>query len=229
MRKGATQFIAAEDASIGKALPAGRRRKSQAGRPRSERTRKAILKAALRLLKQACFDAVSAQQIAVEAGVSTATLYRWWDNKQAIVLDAYLETMVDLLPRSRRGSPLERLRKYTLRVGEFLKSEDGRLFLRLLLAIREDPALHQAFYQRIFLPRRLEGCKVVEEAVEAGELPYGTNPDLIISLLVGPQIVRAMMGQELSASFAQTLFDFVVRPCPPALKGKAGGRKARTK
>jgi hypothetical protein len=69
----------------------------------------------------------------------------------------------------------------------------------------------------------------VEEAIEAEELPCGTNPDLMISLLIGPQIVRAMMGQELSAGFAQTIFDFVVRPCPPALKGKAGGRTARTK
>ena len=62
------------------------------GRPRSEKTRKAILKTAFRLLKEQGFDGVANQQIAKEAGVSTATLYRWWKNKQAILLDAYLET-----------------------------------------------------------------------------------------------------------------------------------------
>jgi AcrR family transcriptional regulator len=46
------------------------------GRPRSEKTRKAILKAAFHLLKRESFDGVSTQQIAIEAGVSTATLYR---------------------------------------------------------------------------------------------------------------------------------------------------------
>lgn len=51
------------------------------GRPRREKTRKAILKAAYKLLKKNGFDYVSMQQITLEAGVSTATLYRWWDNK----------------------------------------------------------------------------------------------------------------------------------------------------
>ncbi len=195
-----------------------------AGRPRSEKTRKAILKAAFALLKREGFNEVSAQHIAEEAGVSTATLYRWWDCKQAILLDAYLETTRQILPYGKRGSPLARLRKYTLRIAEFLNSENGRVFLRLLMAIQENPALHKAFYEKVFVPRRAEGCGVVQEAVVAGELPAGVDPDFIISLLTGPQIVRALLQQEVNAKSAQTLFDFVVRTSSEQLHASGARR-----
>ena len=185
--------------------------KHTAGRPRSEKTRKAILKTAFLLLKRDGFDGVSMQQIAVKAGVSTATLYRWWDSKQAILLDAYLETARELLPYGKRGSPLARLRKYTVRIGEFLQSDNGRVFLRLLLAIQDNPDLGKAFYENVFLPRRAEGCMVVQEAIAAGELPDTVDPDFIISLLTAPQIVRALLGLELSAKSARKIFDFVIR------------------
>lgn len=151
------------------------------------------------------------QQIATEAGVSTATLYRWWDSKQAILLDAYLETTRELLPYGKRGSPLARLQKYTIRIAEFLKSDDGRVFLRLLLLIQDNPALRKAFIEDVFLPRRAEGCTVIQEAVAAGELPDTVDPDFIISLLTAPQIVRALLGLELGAKSAQAIFDFVVK------------------
>lgn len=193
-----------------KAVRAPESSKRATGRPRSEKTRKAILKAAFRLLKQEGFGGVSTQQIAIEAGVSTATLYRWWDNKQAILLDAYLETTRDLLPQEKHGSPLARLRSYTLRIAEFLKNENGRVFLRLLLAIQDDPALRKGFYEDVFLPRRAEGCTVVQEAIDAGELPQTVAPDFIINLLIGPQVLRALLGQDLGAKYAQRIFDAVI-------------------
>jgi AcrR family transcriptional regulator len=185
------------------------------GRPRSEKTRKTILKVAYRLLKNHGIDGVANQQIAKEAGVSTATLYRWWKNKHAILLDAYLETAREMLPYGKHGSPLARLRSYTIRTAEFLKTEEGRAFLRLMVAFLDDPLLRKDFYQRVFLPRRAEGCVVVQEAIDAGELPDTVEPSFLIDLLIGPQILPALLGQEPGPRFAEKIFDFV-------LKGTAG-------
>jgi AcrR family transcriptional regulator len=180
------------------------------GRPRSEKTRKAILKTAFRLLKKHGFDGVSNQQIACEAGVSTATLYRWWHNKQEILLDSYLETTRELLPYGSRGAPLSRLRNYTRRIAEFLKSDDGHVFLGLLLAIHDDATLRKAFYEKVFSPRRAEGCAVVQEAIDSGDLPRTVDPDLMINLLIGPQILPALMGRPLSPAAAEKIFNVVV-------------------
>ena len=186
--------------------PAGRK----TGRPRSEKTRSAILSAAFGLLKTHGFVDVSMQEIAVQAGVSTATLYRWWDNKHAILLEAYLEKTRELLPYARSGRPLARLRRYCLRLVDFLKSDNGQVFLRLMLAIQDDPVLRMAFYEKVYLPRRGEGRAVVQEAITAGELPSTVDPDCMINLLIGPLILPSLLGQEINTKSVQTIFDSIV-------------------
>jgi AcrR family transcriptional regulator len=185
--------------------------KRTAGRPRSEKTRRAILKSAFRLLRENGFAGVSMQQIVTEAGVSTASVYRWWKNKHEILLEAYLESMGELLPSRNRLTALKRLREYTVRVAAFLQSENGRVFLKLLMAIQEERELYDAFYEKVFQPRRAEGCEVVREAMAAGDLPSTVDPDFVIDLLMGPQILRALLGKEVTPDLAARIFDYVVR------------------
>lgn len=195
------------------------------GRPRSEKTRRAILNAAFDLLKKQGFNDVSMQQIAGQAGVSTATLYRWWDNKHAILLEAHLEKTRELLPYGRSGSPLARLRRFCLRLSDFFKSENGKVFLRLMLSIQDDPVLRRAFYEKVYLPRRGEGRAVVQEAIAAGELSSTVDSDSMINLLIGPIVLPALLGQEIDTKSVHEIFDFVVNAYPADTIGK---RKLRS-
>ncbi len=61
------------------------------GRPRSERARQAILRAAADLLLDEGTAQVSMDAVAERAGVSKATIYRWWPSKERLALDALLE------------------------------------------------------------------------------------------------------------------------------------------
>jgi len=61
------------------------------GRPRSEHARQKILEAAYKLLRDKGFNAVGSHEIAQAAGVSSATLYRWWKSKEEILFDACFE------------------------------------------------------------------------------------------------------------------------------------------
>ena len=63
------------------------------GRPRSEEARQGVLKAAYQLLKAKGFQSVGSHQIARAAGVSSATLYRWWNSREEILFDACFEHM----------------------------------------------------------------------------------------------------------------------------------------
>ncbi|HYM80736.1 MAG TPA: helix-turn-helix domain-containing protein, partial [Candidatus Limnocylindria bacterium] len=60
------------------------------GRPRSEKARHAILDAAAELLLRRGLGAVSMDAVAERAGVSKATIYRWWPSKEMLALDALL-------------------------------------------------------------------------------------------------------------------------------------------
>ncbi len=63
------------------------------GRHRSAEAEASILKAALDLLERKPLREVTVDAIARRAGVSKATIYKWWPNKSLVALDAYLGGM----------------------------------------------------------------------------------------------------------------------------------------
>src|SRR5258706_9862043 len=101
------------------------------GRPRSDASKQAILRAAYRLLKTRGIRSVSTQELARQAGVSTATLYRWWKSKEAVMLDAFLARVKAALAPPPEGSPLERLHQGVGRGAGGLHSKDSPGAVRL--------------------------------------------------------------------------------------------------
>ena len=188
-----------------------RKKSRRAGRPRSEQARRDILEAAYKLLKAKGFHAVGSHEIAKAAGVSSATLYRWWDSKDEILLDACFEHMKPVLAVSGSGSPLARLRRYVLYVAEFLASDDGAVMARLVTGIHDDKKLQRMFLERYVMPRRQMQRRFIREAIASGELKRGTDTELLIDALNGPVFFRWLQGHApLENSFAERIFDKVI-------------------
>src|SRR3954447_22223044 len=85
------------------------------GRPRSQQAHKAILDAAAELLLTRGLSAVSMDTVAQQAGVSKATIYRWWPTKETLALDALYTEWAAAQPHPRdtgtlRGDLLSLLR-----------------------------------------------------------------------------------------------------------------------
>jgi AcrR family transcriptional regulator len=184
-----------------------------AGRPRSEASRIQIMKAAYRLLRKKGLQATSTKEIAAEAGVSTATLYRWWDSKEAVMLDAIIEHVNRALPYHGRGSPVARLREHAMRGADFLRSADGQVVMRLLASIYDDTGLRKRFLEDYYLPRRALERDLVLKACSAGELPRDADPEVVIDALHGPQLFRVFMGHApVTQEFARSVADIILRP-----------------
>jgi AcrR family transcriptional regulator len=181
------------------------------GRPRSEQARQDILKSAYKLLKKRGISAVSAQEIADGAGVSTATLYRWWNTKEAIMFDACFENVRPALAVEEKGSPLEQLRKYLARGAVWLGSEDGRVMARLITGIHGDKKLQQMYLDRFYIPRRQIQRRVIEEAIACRELKRDTDPELLLDALTGPMFFRWLQGHApVDKKFAEALADKII-------------------
>ena len=186
------------------------------GRPRSEHARQEILEAAYKLLRDKGFNAVASHEIAQAAGVSSATLYRWWKSKEEILFDACFEQMKPILAIPETGSGLTRLRRYVLRATEFLVSEEGAVMARVLTGIHEEKQLRQMFLERYVKPRRQIQRRIIEDAIASCELKSTTDPELLIDALNGPLFFRWLQGHApLDKGFAKRIFDRVIPAFQP--------------
>jgi AcrR family transcriptional regulator len=181
------------------------------GRPRSEQARQEILETAYNLLRDKGFNAVGSHEIAHAAGVSSATLYRWWKSKEEILFDACFEHMKPILAIPETGSGLTRLRRHVLRASEFLVSEEGTVMARVLTGIHEDQRLRRMFLERYVNQRRQIQRAVIEDSISSGELKPTTDPELLIDMLTGPLFFRWLQGHApLDKGFAKSIFDKVI-------------------
>src|ERR671910_2923677 len=88
------------------------------GRPRSERAHHAILQAANELLESDGFAAVTMEAIAERAGVSKATIYRWWPNRAAVGMDGFLSIVSSQGPFQHTGHAREDIPIHMRRLAE---------------------------------------------------------------------------------------------------------------
>lgn len=185
--------------------------KRPVGRPRSQSSRLAILETAFQHLRTKPFASISPLHIANEAGVSSATVYRWWSTKEALLLDATLDKLDPQLVLKSEGAPLERLRDYVLQASRIFTGENGIVIARIITAIQDNPTLRREFLRRIYAPRDKEARALVEEAILEGTLQPGINIAAFLDAIYGPLLSRLLVRHEpMDEEFVNTIFDVVV-------------------
>lgn len=175
----------------GEGAPAALRR----GRPRSEEARERILAAAAELLAEGGFGAVTMEALAARAGVAKTTLYRWWPNRAAVALDCVSARMTPIAEVPAQGAR-DRFRRQLKATIRLLNGPEGHAILALIGAKQTDPALAEAYSEGIARPRRAQTRRLAEQAIEAGELAPGTDPDLFLDALYGPLYYRKVVSGE---------------------------------
>jgi AcrR family transcriptional regulator len=189
------------------------------GRPRSQKAHQAILDAAAELLLDHGLSAVSMDAVAKRAGVSKATIYRWWPTKETLALDA-LYTEWDTTrthPRdtgSLRGDLLALLRPWARRAGT---RPYARVIAALLTEVHTDPAFADQYHKRVGNPRREQARAVFHRAIDRGEIPADTNIEVALDLLYGPLYHRLLHGHApLSDRFVNDVVDMALRGIQPS-------------
>ena len=182
-----------------------------AGRPRSEASRASILDTAYSFLQRLPVAAISTIHIAREAGVSTATVYRWWSTKEELLLDAFLHTADHEMVLKCGGPPLEHLKEYIMQVGRFFTGDNGIVVARLLTAIQDNPALRKEFLKRVYSPRDKEIRAIVNEAIKRGDLPADLKITVFLDSIIGPLLARLLFRHErIDESFVSDVFEQVL-------------------
>jgi AcrR family transcriptional regulator len=180
------------------------------GRPRSERAHRAILQAANELLEKEGFAAVTVEAIAERAGVSKATIYRWWPNRAAVVMDGFLSIVASEVPFPHTGHAREDIRIHMRRLAEAFSGNLGSTVAALIAEGQADPELAEALRSRWLSVRRMEAREILELGIERGELREDLDPEVAVDVLYGPIYYRMLVGHApLDEDFANTLADHV--------------------
>src|ERR687891_847538 len=181
------------------------------GRPRSERATAAILRAAGELLDSRGLDGLSVDAIAARAGVSKATIYRWWPNKAAIVMDAVLSATAPQIPFPDTGSVREDLRQQMRSVVRlFTKTATGRALVALIAQSQHDAATATALHERFIAPRRTSAGDVLRRGIDRGELRPDLDVDTAIDTLYGALYYRLLVsGDPLTPRYVDRVIDHI--------------------
>ncbi|WP_337103095.1 TetR/AcrR family transcriptional regulator [Paenibacillus sp. YIM B09110] len=180
--------------------------KVKRGRPRNVETQKAILTASYDLLLEKGFESITVDKIADRAKVSKATIYKWWPNKAAVVMDGFLSAVAARLPVPDTGSAFNDIRIHATNLTLFLTSREGTIITELLGQGQFDSGLAEAYRTRYFHPRRLEARSLLEQGVLRGELKKNLDIEISIDLIYGPIFYRLLVtGEELDDSYVQHL------------------------
>ena len=180
------------------------------GRPRSERARRAILEAANELLEGEGFSGVTVEAIAERAGVSKATVYRWWPNRAAVVMEGFLSTVSSEVPFPHTGHAREDIRLHMRRLADAFGGKIGRTVAALIAEGQADPELAEALRSRWLSVRRAEAREILELGVARGELREDLDPEVAVDVLYGPIYYRMLVGHApLDDDFADALADHI--------------------
>jgi AcrR family transcriptional regulator len=183
------------------------------GRPRSEKARQAILDAAAELLLELGLSAVSMDAVATRAGVSKATIYRWWPTKETLALDALYTEWTSAAPGpldtgSLRGDLLALLLPWA----KLVRTRPyGRVIAALLTAARADPVFDVEYQQRVVQPRRDQARIVLRRGIERGEIPADIDDEAVLDMIYGPLYHRLLHGHaRLNDHFVRAVVDITL-------------------
>ena len=178
-------------------------------RPRSAQAHRKVLSAAAELFAASGIDATSMDAIADASGVSKATIYKHWADKDSLALEvmAHLfgldeepvvfdsgDFRADLLAQLRH----ERAINY--------KGLREKIMPHLIAYSSRNQAFGMAWRNCAIEPARLALAELIKRGENRGVLKQGIDPEVGIALLLGPMIYgRFFLNQKLGKKSPENL------------------------
>ena len=203
-------------------------------RPRIEGDREdEILDATLQLLMEVGYDRLTLDAVARRAHASKATLYRRWESKPSLVVDAMV--------RAKQAPHIEHRDTGSLR-GDLVETFCGGhgpgsnaatgALGSVMTALGSDPEFAARFREAFIEPKVAVSREIYARAIERGEIPEGLDLDIIAPALAGILLHRAfVLGLVPDDATVERVIDHVILP---AVGHSAAGsptsseKKART-
>jgi AcrR family transcriptional regulator len=176
-------------------------------RQRSQEAHERVLQAALDLFAGRGIDGTSMDAITQSAGVSKATVYNHWPNKEALLIDVML--MVNGLDRDPEDVDSGDLCKdlatvLTRRPPDAFDAARDRMMPAMIAYSAVHHEFGEAWRHRVMEPSRVCLKRILRRGIKRGLLPATLDMDTAMALLLGPPLYGHVFHKEAHTA----AFDF---------------------
>ncbi|OZC51595.1 TetR family transcriptional regulator [Rhodococcus sp. WWJCD1] len=164
------------------------------GRPRDADMEVRVYDAVLEVYWETSWRGFTFDAVARRAKVGRAALYRRWDTKEALLVQA-LEARSPLSTPIDTGSVRGDLLELSAQLDRGYTELAGLVSLRVTLDAMVNPDLLSHLTDTLNQSRLVTARHIVQRAVERGELPAGTSTTLLLELVTGAVLTHALFSQ----------------------------------
>jgi AcrR family transcriptional regulator len=182
-------------------------------RPRVEGDREQeILDAALEVLADVGYDRLTMDAVAQRAKASKATLYRRWNSKATLVVDALARMKAPpVLPDS--GDLRTDLLTAFCGMGGLTDHDTTSTLGAVITAVSTDPEFAREFHQQVVGPKAAVSRTIYERARARGDVRDDIDLDIIAPALAGIVLHRVfILGERPDARLIERVIDQIILP-----------------
>jgi AcrR family transcriptional regulator len=182
-------------------------------RTKSAKAHVKVLEASLKLFAKQGIDATSMDAIAAESGVSKATIYKHWPDKDRLCLEAlgYLHGVGDERPAFDSGDVRADL---IAQLGYQPPQDRSKLKVQIMPHMMAYASRHRDFAEvwraRVVENPSRELKAILERGADRGQLSKKLDIDFGISMLLGPMIYKRMFIKRFGGTLPENFVEQVV-------------------
>ena len=159
-------------------------------------------------LAAATIDAVSRQ-----AKVSKMTIYKWWPDREALVIDAFLHEAEKILPIPSAGTCAERIGTHVASYVTALAGDFGKVQLAVIAECVANGGSAAAFFGRYLAARREALVRIIAAGQAEGTITARAAPDVVYDAIYGALFYRSLFGiAPVDSGFGRALADGILAP-----------------
>lgn len=159
------------------------------GRPRSERSRAAILAATLAEIEKVGVNTLTIEAVARRAKVGKATVYRWWPTRTALIIEAMNQIPYIEVPDT--GNLVSDLTELSI----FLRDKIFSSILgKILTHLSAERGVLEPEIDVYVSGRSIWPVDIANRAISRGELVPWVDPHVLLSIAAGPLLAHVLLG-----------------------------------
>ena len=177
---------------------------------KSSKRKQCILNAVVAALAEQDYRQLTIEDIAARAGVGKSTIYRWWKHKSDLVFEVFKQQTESVFELDFEQSLQFNLMQQLSRLSLALNHGVGRALLVVMAEQRETAG---QFFKDYLLPRREQTRKLIQVAIQRGEIRADYPFEMMLDTLYGPIHYQIIFFNRMpDAQYIHDLVQLVIQP-----------------